>query len=183
MNIDIETKRLIIRKFSESDGADLFDYLSKSEVVKFEPYGTYSYEQALQEAGRRAQDDRFYAVALKEGKMIGNIYLSRGDFDSWELGYVFHNDFWGKGYALESAKALITNLFKNGQARRIIAMCNPLNVRSWGLLERLGFRREGTFIKNIYFYRDEKGNPIWQDTYQYGLLAEEWTPEERRKEK
>lgn len=183
MNIEIETKRLMIRNFLESDGADLYDYLSKNEVVKFEPYETYSYEQAMWEAARRAQDERFYAVVLKEGKMIGNLYLSRGDFDSWELGYVFHNDFWGKGYALESAKALISYIFEIGQARRIIAMCNPLNMRSWRLLERLGFRREGTLINNIYFFRDEKGDPIWQDTYEYGLLAQEWNFYERRKER
>jgi [ribosomal protein S5]-alanine N-acetyltransferase len=54
------------------------------------------------------------------------------------------------------------------------AYCNPLNERSWRLLERLSFRREGTMIQNRSFHADDHGNPIWQDTYAYGLLKEEW---------
>lgn len=53
-------------------------------------------------------------------------------------------------------------------------MCNPQNQSSWKLLERLGFRREGTLIRNIYFFCDEAGEPLWQDTYEYGMLKEEW---------
>ena len=40
------------------------------------------------------------AVELKEtGKMIGNVYLGKRDFDSLEIGYVFHEAYWKKGYA------------------------------------------------------------------------------------
>jgi len=53
-------------------------------------------------------------------------------------------------------------------------MCNPLNEPSWRLLERLGMRREGHLIKNIYFKKDECGNPIWADTLEYAVLASEW---------
>ncbi len=170
----IETDRLIIRYFEKTDGNDLYDYLSKEEVVRYEPYTTYTYEKAVSEAGRRAGDKNFYAVALKQGKVIGNLYFAGGDFDTWELGYVFNCDFWGKGYAFESAKALISYAFANNLARRIVSMCNPLNESSWKLLEHLGFRREGTLRKNIYFFLDNNKNPIWQDTYEYGLLREEW---------
>jgi RimJ/RimL family protein N-acetyltransferase len=170
----IETDRLIIRYFAETDGPDLYEYLSKEDVVKYEPYRTYSYEEAVTEAGRRARDKNFYAVSLKTGKVIGNLYFSKGEFDTWEMGYVFNNDFWGKGYAFESVKEMISHLFENYGARRIIAMCNPLNERSWKLLERLGFRHEGTLLKNVYFFLDEAGNPMWQDTYEYGILKEEW---------
>ncbi len=170
----IETERLYIRYFGESDSSDLFDYLVKEDVVRYEPYAPFSYDEAIQEAKRRAEDKNFYAVALKIGKVIGNLYLAKRDFDTWELGYVFNSDFWGKGYAFESARALITNAFENWGARRIVAMCNPLNEPSWKLLEHLTFRREGTLRRNIYFSTDDSGNPIWQDTYEYGLLKEEW---------
>lgn len=170
----IETDRLIIRFFESTDGNDLYDYLAKEEVVRYEPYDTYTYEKAVSEAGRRAGDKNFYAVALKQGKVIGNLYFAVGDYNTWELGYVFNNDFWGKGYAFESTRALISYAFKSNLARRIVANCDPLNEPSWKLLERLGFRREGTIRKNIYFFLDDNGNPIWKDTYEYGLLKEEW---------
>lgn len=170
----INTERLLIRYFEESDSRDLYDYLSKEDVVRYEPYGPYSYEAAVSETIRRTKDKNFYAVALKTGKVIGNLYLAKGDFDTYELGYVFNSDYWGKGYAFESIKALITYAFNNLGVRRIVAMCNPLNERSWKLLEHLTFRREGTLIKNLYFFKNDSDAPIWQDTYEYGLLVEEW---------
>ena len=41
-------------------------------------------------------------------------------------------------------------------------------------MERLGMRREGFLVKNIFFKSDVNGKPIWQDTYEYGILKEEW---------
>jgi RimJ/RimL family protein N-acetyltransferase len=64
--------------------------------------------------------------------------------------------------------------FDTLHARRIVAMCNPENTSSWKLLERLNMRREGHLRKNIYFKHDDLGNPIWNDTYEYALLKDEW---------
>ena len=64
--------------------------------------------------------------------------------------------------------------FRQQSAHRIIAMCDPHNPASWKLMERLGMRREGEWKKNVFFFRDENGNPLWKDTYQYAVLAEEW---------
>ena len=170
----IATKRLLIRPFQNSDCSDLYDYLSRDEVVYYEPYQPISYEEAIAETLKRMQNSAFHAVTLNN-KVIGNLYLEKGDYDTWEFGYVFHNDYWGMGYAFESAQALIQQAFFQFNARRIIACCNPLNEASWRLLEKLGFRREGTLIKNIYFNTNQQGDPIWQDTYEYGLLKEEWS--------
>lgn len=90
--MEIRTERLIIRYFTEADGGDLFEYLSKEEVVRYEPYPPCTYEQAAAEAVRRAGDHNFFAVTLKTGKLIGYLYLSKGDFDTWELGYVFNSE-------------------------------------------------------------------------------------------
>jgi RimJ/RimL family protein N-acetyltransferase len=171
----METERLMIRRFRPEDGADLYDYLSREVVVRFEPYGVFSLEQAEREAEKRADDEAFWAVCLKEsGKLIGNVYFFKLDFDTWELGYAFNPDFWGKRYAYEAAKALLDDAICNQNAHRIVAMCNPLNERSWQLLERLGMRREGHLRRNIWFKKDEKGCPLWQDTFEYGVLKEEW---------
>ena len=148
------TRRLVLRRFLKSDGEGLYDYLSDPEVVKFEPYEPYTREMAEQEAARRAEDQNFWAVCLLDGALLGNVYFAEGEFDTWELGYVFNRKYWGM--------------------HRVTAMCNPENERSWRLLERLGMRREGNLRKNIFFFRNEQGEPLWQDTYEYGLLREEW---------
>ena len=171
----METARLIIRPFTASDADDLYAYLAREKVVHYEPYPPFTREQAGEEAARRAGDERFYAVVLKEtGHVIGNLYFAPGDFNTWELGYVFHDEYWGRGYAAEACRALLSDAFTRGNVRRVIAMCNPENAASWRLLERLGMRREGHLRKNIWFVRDESGQPVWQDTYEYAILREEW---------
>jgi [ribosomal protein S5]-alanine N-acetyltransferase len=172
---NIVTGRLIIRKFEQNDWQDLYEYLSDKEVVKFEPYDIYSENQAKEEAIRRSNNESFYAVCLKENrKLIGNLYLGKGDFDTWELGYVFNRKYQGHGYATESAKAILDYAFTHLGARRIIAMCSPKNDHSWKLLERLHMRREGLLLQNIYFKTDINGEPIWFDTYEYAMLKAEW---------
>lgn len=171
----LKTKCLILRKFKSTDWEDLYEYLSDERVVQYEPYGIFSEEECRVEAVSRSKNDSFWAVCLKDsGKLIGNVYLAKQDFDTWELGYVFNGSFQTKGYATEAAKALIDHVLVHHKVHRIIAMCNPLNKSSWRLLERLNFRREGHSIQNIYFKRDQYGQPLWSDTYKYAILASEW---------
>lgn len=171
----IRTERLIIRRFKKEDWKDLYEYLSDEEVVKFEPYDVYTAAEAKDEVLERSQEDFFYAVCLKESKkVIGNLTLIEEGFDTWELGFVFNRQYQGKGYATESAKALMKYAFEELEARRIVAMCSPLNERYWKLLERLGMRYEGTLLQNVYFKTDEQDNPIWLDTYEYAILKSEW---------
>lgn len=171
----MESKRLVLRHFQPEDWQEMHEYLSDAAVVKYEPYPPFTVAESKQEAIRRAGDYAFWAVCLKEcATLIGNVYLSRQDFDTWELGYVFSRKFQKKGYATEAAQTLIDDIVHCHGARRIIAMCNPLNTASWQLLERLHMRREGHLIQNIYFKTDASGNPLWADTYEYGILASEW---------
>lgn len=171
----METERLLIRRFLPEDGEELFEYLSREAVVQYEPYGVFTREQAQAEAARRAGDPNFWAVCLRDtGRLIGNIFLAPGEFETWELGYVFHDDYHGKGYATEAARAMTDDLFRSAKARRIVSMCNPKNTASWRLMERLGMRREGHFRENVRFRQDSDGAPVWQDTYVYALLRSEW---------
>lgn len=172
---DIVSERLIIRKFKMDDAQDLYEYLSDEQVVKFEPYEVFSKEQAIEETEKRMNNDSFYAVCLRENnKLIGNLYLKPDDNNEFELGYVFNRNYQGFGYATESAIAIINYAFSSLNAKKIISMCNPLNSSSWKLLERLKMRRVDHLIKNIYFKRDMKNEPIWVDTYIYSIVKEEW---------
>lgn len=171
----LETERLVIRRFKEEDWKDLYEYLSDEEVVRYEPYQAFSIEASQNEAKSRAESPAFLAVCLKENnKLIGNIYFAKQEFKTWEIGYVFNRSYQGRGYATEAANAVIAYGFNTRGARRIVAMCNPLNTASWRLLERLGMRREGHLKQNIYFKKDEEENPIWSDTYEYAILKDEY---------
>ena len=171
----IETERLIIRKFRPGDFTELYDYLSDVNVVKYEPYEPYTLEQAKREAEFRSHSDEYFAVTLKDsGRLIGNLYLGKREFDTYELGYVFDRNWQLHGYATESSSALLDYVFNALKAHRVVAKCNSLNYRSHKLMERLGMRREAELKKNVYFKKDSFGKPIWQDTLQYAILGEEW---------
>lgn len=168
--MEIETKRLILRRYRKDDLADLYEYLSDAEVVKYEPYEPMTISEVEENLEWRISSDEMVAVELKEnGKMIGNLYLGKRDFSAIEIGYVFNKSYWGSGYAYESCMALIENAFMDG-IHRIYAECDPENRSSYGLLERLGFSQEGCLHQNVYFKKDENGDPIWKDTLVYGLV-------------
>jgi RimJ/RimL family protein N-acetyltransferase len=172
--IEVKTTRLTLRRFTTDDCRDLHEYLSQEETVKFEPYGVYTEEMARAEAIRRADDSAFWACVLtSSGKLIGNVYLAEQDCGNWELGYVFNKNYWHHGYASEAVKAMMNWAFTEKNANRITAMCNPLNIASWELLERIGMRREGHLKSNVFFNKDADGNPIWQDTLEYAALKED----------
>ncbi len=173
--INLLTERLHIRGFRAEDWKDLYEYLSDEQVIKYEPYDAFTEEESRHEAAKRSKNEDFLAVCLKDtDKVIGNLYFSEQGFGTWELGYVFNAAYQGNGYASEAAAALLQDAFLNHGIRRVVAVCNPENGPSWRLLERLGMRREGHLLQNIFFRKDEHGEPIWQDTYEYAILADEW---------
>lgn len=165
-----ESDRLILRRYVQEDLSDLFAYLSDPEVVAFEPYPPMDPEETRKNLEWRIQTEEMIAAELKSThRMIGNIYLGKREFDSLELGFVFHQNYWGKGYAQEGCACLITQAFDSG-IHRIFAECDPRNTRSWKLLERLDFTREAHLKQNVYFQKDSEGRPIWKDTYIYSRL-------------
>ena len=156
----------------ENDYNDLYEYLSDKETYIFEPSEPITIETAKNLCNERSKSNNFLAVQLKN-KVIGHIYFGQikpQKLLTWEAGFIFNKKYQGKGYATEALMAIIEYGFKNINIHKITAHCNPKNVSSWKLLERAGMRREGKLRKNIYFNKDKKGNPIWLDTYEYGLL-------------
>ncbi|MBP5727776.1 MAG: GNAT family N-acetyltransferase, partial [Clostridia bacterium] len=116
----------------------------------------------------------FYAIELTETvKVIVNIYCGNRDFAAREVGYIDNKNYQQKGYAAEALSAVIAQAFREG-AHRIYAECDPRNVPSWKLLEKVGLRREAYFRQNIWFRRDENGGPVWKDTLVYAILKNEW---------
>ena len=103
------------------------------------------------------------------GKVIGNISRIPRDFGAVEAGFIVNDHFRRKGYALEALAAVVESAFAEG-AHRVYAECDPRNVPSRMLLEKAGFRREARFRQNIWFRRDEAGEPVWKDTFVYAML-------------
>ncbi len=169
----IQTKRLLLRPFRESDYDDLFELLSQLKDDEFEGYPGITYENGREHLKYRLGSEEFYAIELPDsGKVIGNIYCGNRDCATKEVGYIVNKRYRQKGYAAEALSAVIRQTFAEG-AHRIYAECDPRNTPSWKLLEKVGMRREAHFRRNIWFHRDENGAPVWKDTLVYAMLENE----------
>jgi [ribosomal protein S5]-alanine N-acetyltransferase len=173
----LATESLMIRKFEVDDWQDLYEYLSLPEIYLFEPGDPIDRERAKQLATERSKTHNFYAVVLKaEHKMIGHLYFNQSEpkeFLTWELGYIFNPHYQKRGYCTEASKRILDFGFQELKAHRIEAFCDPLNIASWRVLEKIGMTREGFFKQKAFFRRDPEHHPIWHDCYAYGILEGE----------
>lgn len=170
----ISSPRLILRAFRPTDNEDLYSYLSNEQIYQFEPGEPINLEQARKMVGELANSPDFWAIELRETvRVIGQIYFKQTDpthLQTWELGYILSPQYQRQGYMTEAVGALVRKRFSDGDIHRIVAHCNPQNIPSWKLLEKVGFRREGLFLQNIYFRKNAQGEPLWMDTFVYALL-------------
>ena len=153
---EIQTPRLLLRGFRESDYDDLYEFLSQLENDEFEGYPDENGRRHLQ---YRVGSEEFYAVALQEtGKVIGNIYYGNRDDEAREVGYIINARYRRQGFACEALRAVIENGFRQG-VHRIYAACDARNTASWKLLEKAGLEREAHLRQNVFFIGTRTARP------------------------
>ena len=147
----IETERLILRQIVASDAEDIFAYSSGPNTgmhASWKPHESLRETRAVMSEVFLGQESVF-GIELKEThRLIGNIGLvkdyMRANDSVRMLGYALGEDFWGHGFMTEAAKVMIDFGFETMHLDLISATCYPFNVRSRRVLEKLGFRYEGT---------------------------------------
>ncbi|MDD2966960.1 MAG: GNAT family N-acetyltransferase [Desulfovibrionaceae bacterium] len=175
METSIKTERLYIRNFEIKDAEGLFAYLSQPRVNCFMDEQLRTLEEAVADVERRGDDDLQYAVCLKkEDSIIGNVFAMKEEPDTYSVGWHFNEQYQGKGYASEAARAFLDFLFTNKGARRIYAYVEENNIRSQKLCERLDMRNEGLFIDFISFIKNSDGTPKYENTFIYAILKKDW---------
>lgn len=109
-------------------------------------------------------------VQREDDALIGTVTLFafRIDQARCELGYALGSAHWGRGYAREALEAVLEFAFDALAMNRIEADIDPRNEASIGLVERLGFEREGLLRE-----RWRVGGQV-QDSAIYGLLRRDW---------
>ncbi len=174
----METARLVLRRLAEEDLVPFMAYLNDPEVARYQSWESYTEEQAREVIGRQEGVEPgtpgqwfTFAAELKEtGVLIGHVALSvkADDHRQAEIGFTFARGHQGRGLAREAAEVVLDYAFEVLGLHRVVAVADCENVRSVALLERLGMRREGHFVENIWF----KG--AWGSEYLYALLRREW---------
>ena len=177
--IDLESERLIYRKFREEDFSVLFDWRGNAENMKYWMSGQKNEAETREYlnwviSNAEAEDCTNYefAVVLKtDNSLIGSAMMINLP-DEPEMGWVLHRNYWRQGYGTEMGKTLLRFGFETLNLRRIIAGCNARNTGSYRIMEKIGMRREAHFIKA------QRGSSLlnyeWCDRFQYAILQEEW---------
>ena len=167
--IFLETERLVLRNYKETDFSDILKYFSSEEVSKYEDFEPMSEEDVRNIIAEwKGMDNRLVAELKSTNTVIGSIGYWTDDEGHHCIDYDFNPDYSGKGYATEAGKELVHYLFEIIGVSGVYGDCDVYNESSWRLMERLGFRRIQE-LDNQSYKNDKNNQPIIIRTYLYGL--------------
>lgn len=167
----LEGKNVNLRLAEKEDLALLAEWVNKPEV-----FGEYNPLHQMSRADFEKifdgpHEEKWFVVEKKDGTKIGfvaHFYVLHVAGRQLEIGYSLLPNERGKGYCSEAIKIMVDYLFLSKDIGRIQAQTDPRNVASQKVLEKAGFKREGT-LRRSFFMRGE-----WRDSYIYSILREEW---------
>ena len=174
MEVSIITERFFLRNIMFFFLVDFFLLESNPEVMKYvgvQPFTSKEQTLKLIESLLNQYDKngtgRLAVIEKETNQFIGwsGIKLLTDEVNGfknvYELGYRFLPEFWGKGYATESAQASLDLGFNQLNADKIYAYADVENQSSNHILTKLGFENKGAFLDNgdnCYWYELEKNN-------------------------
>lgn len=174
----VETDRLVLRQRTIDDVPDMFAYVSLENVAYpagLPPIATledeYDYfENRYYQNLEKANLPSGYGITVKgSDRVIGSCdFNHHHEDDVFEIGYMLHPDFWGRGYMTEAVSALIEIGFTLLNLHKVEIRCYGSNKQSQRVAEKLGFTLEAS----IRDRRDIQGNRCHD--LRYGLLKSEW---------
>lgn len=149
--VSLETDRLILRMFRESDFEQHARICSDPDVMRFlgegRPLDRWEAWRSMAMILGHWQLRGFGPWAVEErasGNLIGRIGFFHPDgWPGFELGWVLGRDSWGKGYATEGARRALDYAFTEMDRDHVISLIHPDNTPSIKVAERLGEKVEG----------------------------------------
>ena len=170
---ELNTRDLHLRPSTMADAEGMFAMLSDPESMKYwsdQPISDI--EDALKALRKDLESDAqgnsmCWAVTLKgQDEMIGKCILFQFSQENHraEIGYILNRKYWRQGLMHQALEAVIDFAFNTLNLHRIEADIDTENAGSLGLLEKLGFKREGLFRERWFVYGE------WQDSVMLGLI-------------
>ncbi|WP_010095527.1 GNAT family N-acetyltransferase [Ornithinibacillus scapharcae] len=171
------TNRLKLVEINHSFVVNIFNVLSRDEVTKY--YGRDSLK-SLEEAEniiehfqvlfQEGRGFRWGIVLKSTNEFVGTIGIHNysANMKRAEVGFELHPDYWRKGILTEALNRVLEYCFVDLGLYRIAAITFPANKASNGLLEKVGFKLEGTL--RGYLYQHNQSN----DAYVLSLIKPDW---------
>lgn len=175
-DLTLTSERLSIRRFVADDSALEIAAQQDREVVKYirEPLTDEQARAFFEKViapyeGNEGEWAGFCVERSEDNQAVGAISfrIESSASEVAEIGYRFNPDFQGKGYAFEAVRCLVDFLFAQVKVHKVVAYCDPENLPSYKLMEKLAMQREGR-LRQHYRLGEQ-----FRDVYIYGLLASE----------
>jgi ribosomal-protein-alanine N-acetyltransferase len=176
---ELETKRLILRRFTLGDTENVFNnWANDDEVTKYLTWLThkdinttkYVLEQWIKDYEKK--DFYNWAIILKDiDEPIGSISVVKqsDDIEMVHIGYCIGKKWWNKGIMSEALNELIKFFFEKVGVNRIESRHDPNNPNSGKVMAKCGMKYEG------HLRQADKNNQGIVDTIYYGILAEDYS--------
>jgi RimJ/RimL family protein N-acetyltransferase len=188
----LETERLLLRRFRNSDADNLFELDGDPAVMRFLSGGVPTPRNMIERdilPRFLHMDERFPACGF-----FAAIEKASGDFIGWfsfrpmdgtdpsevALGFRLRRSAWGKGYATEGSRALIRKGFTELGVERVVATTYQDNLASRRVMEKLGmtlvrrFRFTPTDLVHAATYH-AASQELWDgDDVEYALTKADW---------
>lgn len=177
--VNLETERLLLRRFVMEDAQAMFEnWASEEEVTKFLTWPTHTSvevtKSVLNDWISKYEQQDFYnwAIALKSsGVVIGNISVVQvqESIEGAILGYCMGTKWWGQGIMPEAGKAVVKYLFEEVGFHRIAAEHDKNNPKSGRVMQKIGMTYEG-ILRSAGFNNQGVVDDVW-----YAILKEDDT--------
>lgn len=176
-----DTTRVLLRAPRPGDRDEFLERVRASRRLHrpwaYPPDTPEGFALLLQRA--EAPTERVHLICrVEDGAIVGVGNLSQvilGNFRSAYLGYFGLRPYDGVGYATEGVRLVLREAFQEIGLHRVEANVQPGNDRSIALLDRLGFRYEGSSPRYL------KIGGRWRDHVHYAILAEEFLARDRER--
>ena len=147
----IQTERLIIRRYKETDIGMQYEFLKDDRLHKYISPPKLTKDEEFEVIKKWISDSdtsnyERWVIALKEtNEPIGNISVNGIDKKNnyCNVGYVILFDYQGKGYATEALTAVSDYLLKERGYHLVECSCNELNIKSARVMIKSGFIKDG----------------------------------------
>ena len=182
MRVFLETERLLLRRFTESDVGNLHDLDGDPEVMRFVNGGRpvsrdVIREQTLPRFLRAYEHFEGFgvwaAIERSTGEFVGWFeFYPRKDavLEEVELGYRLRRSAWGKGYATEGSRALIRKGFTELGVQRVVAETMTVNAASRRVMEKAGL----TYVRTFHQEWPDRIEGDEHGDVEYALTKVDW---------
>jgi ribosomal-protein-alanine N-acetyltransferase len=168
----LEGKNVNLRIVEKEDLPMISEWFNKPEVFgEYNPLVQVSKTEAEKGYEKRSFEQAEFFIEGKDGSRLGYIWHFNVVHPAGrilEIGYFLVPSERGKGYCTEAVNIMVDYLFLSKNTERIQAMTDTRNVGSQKVLEKTGFKKEGTIRKPFFL----KGRLT--DAFLYSILREEW---------